>query len=288
MVFLAEFLPAAHVHVFGQEGGAVAHALEAAHFQALGLPQAAHLAVATFHQDHVVPAVAAFATGFLDVGKMGHAVFQFHTFTQALQLFRGDLAVDAAGVLAVDAVGRVHHRVGQFTVAGQQKQAGGVDIQAANGNPALVLQFRQIVENGGSAFRVGTGGDLAFRLVVDQGAETHRLFNYPPFLVIHLDDVAGPGLVAQARRFAIQAQFARCNALFQATPGTNPGGGQDLLDALLAGGNNWLGGFRIHAPRDSAGSSISSESSDSSSASPSASVSSSASLVASLSLSASA
>jgi hypothetical protein len=37
----------------------------------------------------------------------------------------------------------MHHRVGDLAVGGQQQQAGGVDVEAADRDPARALQARQ-------------------------------------------------------------------------------------------------------------------------------------------------
>src|SRR5690606_41824033 len=55
-----------------------------------------------------------------------------------------------------DLVGGVHHRVGQLAIGGEQQQAGGVDVQAAHGDPARALERRQGIEDGRPADRKST------------------------------------------------------------------------------------------------------------------------------------
>ncbi|MNM95050.1 hypothetical protein D3C81_1074750 [compost metagenome] len=60
----------------------------------------------------------------------------------------------------------MHQTVGQLTVCGEHQQAGGVDVQATDVDPAAFFRPWQAVEHGRTAFRVVTGADLAVGLVV--------------------------------------------------------------------------------------------------------------------------
>ena len=117
---------------------AKAHPHQAADLDAHGLPEAAHLAVAALAEQDVIPAVGATAAGvgLDDLLEARRAVVQFHAMDQALQRFPRRRAEDAHGVFALELLGGVHQLVGQFAVVGQQQQAGGVDVQAADGDPA--------------------------------------------------------------------------------------------------------------------------------------------------------
>src|SRR5690606_34480738 len=146
---LGHFAPAAHGQLGGEEYRSEAHALEAADHHALGFPQTPHLAVATFHHHYVEPAIQAVAArGFLDVGELGGAVFQHDAGLEGLDHLLGDFPAHAHGVLAVHLVGGMHHAVGQFAVGGEQQQPGGVEVEAADVDPAAALQARQAVEHG--------------------------------------------------------------------------------------------------------------------------------------------
>src|SRR5690606_37315822 len=150
---------------------AVAHALEAADLAALRFPQATHFAVAAFLDHDLEPVVGVGATDALDLVELRRAVLQRHAAGEAvddvvrhaLLAFRG---AHAHHVLALDLVRRMHHRVGDLAVGGQQQQAGGVDVQPADGDPARTLQARQRLEHGRAAFGILAGGDLAHRLAV--------------------------------------------------------------------------------------------------------------------------
>src|SRR5690606_37845889 len=152
-----------------------ADALQAADLAALRLPQPAHFAVAAFLQQHPEPVVRVGAADALDLVELRRAVLQRHAAGEPVD----DPVVDyvgafgrahAADVFALDFVRGMHHRVGQLAVGGEQQQAGGVDVEAADRDPARALQGGQGVEDGRAAFGILAGGDFAFRLVVHQHA----------------------------------------------------------------------------------------------------------------------
>src|SRR5690606_30823504 len=116
----------------------------------------------------VVPVVEAHtAWGFLDVGELGRAVFEHDAGLELFDHFFGDFATHAHRVLAVHLVGGVHQAVGQLAVSGEHQQPSGVDVQAADVDPAAFFQARQAVEYGRAAFRVVAGADFAIRFVVE-------------------------------------------------------------------------------------------------------------------------
>src|SRR5690606_4230123 len=124
---------------------AVADPLQARDLAALRLPQPAHLAVAAFLDRHLEPFVGIGTADALDLVELRRAVFQRHAAAQAVDdlLRHGLLALGrahAAHVLAFDLERGVHHRVGQLAVGGEQQQAGGVDVQAADRDPARALE----------------------------------------------------------------------------------------------------------------------------------------------------
>ncbi|MNE44063.1 hypothetical protein D3C80_1382740 [compost metagenome] len=64
----------------------------------------------------------------------------------------------------------MHQAVGQFTVGGEHQQTGGVDVQAADVDPATFLGLGQAVEHRRAPFRVVTGADFTVWLVVHDDA----------------------------------------------------------------------------------------------------------------------
>ena len=120
---------------------------------------------------------------------------------QALDDLVGHFAVHAAEVFALELRSAVHQRVGQFAVGGQQQQAGGVDVQAADGDPARTLQARQLFEHGRAAFGIVAGGHHAFGLVVDQHFGLFAAVGGDDeLLAVQLDAVAGVHAHAERRR----------------------------------------------------------------------------------------
>src|SRR5450830_72699 len=182
---LAHFAPAAHRQVGVQEHRAETHALQAADHQALGFPQATYFTVTAFHHHAVIPVVETFAAwSLLDVGELGRAIFQHDAGLEARDHLVIDFATHTHRVFTVHLVGWVHQAVGQFTVGGEHQQAGGVDVETTDVDPAAFFWLRHLVEHGRTAFRVVTGANLAIGLVVHDHA-AHRFGG-----LFTLDDLA--------------------------------------------------------------------------------------------------
>lgn len=146
----------AHAQSFGQRGRPVTHPLEAADHASHGFPQASHFTVAAFKNGDLEPLVSRRAVSGhpLNVAETRRAVFQQYAFTKLFQLFVTDQAADAAYVFTVNQVGGMHQRIGQFTISGQQQQAGGIDVQATDRNPARFRNPGQMVENRWPSVRI--------------------------------------------------------------------------------------------------------------------------------------
>ncbi|KAG1256149.1 hypothetical protein G6F65_016454 [Rhizopus arrhizus] len=218
---------------------AVAGALQAADLAALRFPQAAHFAVAAFLHHDAEPVVRIRAADALDLVELGRAVFQCNAAGEAVDDGIGDLFLAFRGthahhVLALDLERRVHHGVGQLTVGGGQQQAGGVDVEAADRDPARALQRRQRFEHGRAAFGVFAGGHFAFRLVVDQHARRLGQGGGDEAAAVQLDLVAALDRHAGLRDFTVDLDQAFGDALFQRAPRAEAGLRQreDAMDAV--------------------------------------------------------
>ena len=230
---------------FARQGDvAIAGALEPADLAALGLPQPPHLAVAAFADHHPEPVVAAFArrgggaADALDLVEFRRTVVQGHAAGEAVdQVVRhGLLAFGRTHpdhVLALDLVRGMHHRVGDLAIGGQQQQAGGVDVQAADGDPARALQARQRIEDGRPALGVFAGGHFAFGLVVDQHARRVGQGRGDEGLAVQFDAVTTADALADLGGFAIDLDQAIGDALFQRAARAQSGLGQDLVQAFF-------------------------------------------------------
>src|SRR5690606_21589034 len=187
---------------------AVAHAREAADLAALRLPQATHFAVAAFLDHDLEPVVGVGATDALDLVELRRAVLQRHAAGEAvddvvrhaLLAFRG---AHAHHVLALDLVRRMHHRVGDLAVGGQQQQAGGVDVQAAVRYPARTRRARLRFEDGRPALGILAVGDLALGLVVDEHARRLGQGRGDEGLAVELDAVARADALADLGDLAV-------------------------------------------------------------------------------------
>ncbi|MCY1425465.1 hypothetical protein D9M71_412530 [compost metagenome] len=173
----------------------------------------------------------------LDVAELGRAVFQHHAVLQALDHVLVDLAAHTHGVFAVHLVGRVHQAVGQFAVGGEQQQAGGVDVQAADVDPAAGAQARQAVEHGRAAFRIVAGADLAFRLVVDQHAAHAFLAGVAADqVVVDGDGVMAVDALAEAGDGAVDLDPAFLDPGFHVAARAHAKARENLLQFLAGGG----------------------------------------------------
>ena len=85
---------------------------------------------------------------------------------QRVERLLGDLAVGAHAVAPEPAGRRQFEQARQAAVVGQEQQALGVDVEAADGDDARHLR-RQRGEYGRPALRVARGGDQPFRLVIE-------------------------------------------------------------------------------------------------------------------------
>ena len=158
----------------------------------------------------------------------GQTVLQVHALAQAAAQVPRDGAVDLRAVDLADLIGRVRQAVSEFPVVGQQDQALGVDVEAADVEQALVAAADVVAEVG--AVRVVHRGDHADRLVegeVDDalgGGDAHP---------VHADH-RGLGVHAHAlvaHDLAVDLDAAGGDQVLADPAAADPGLGQDLLEA---------------------------------------------------------
>ncbi len=124
----------------------------------------------------------------------------------------------------------MHQPVGQLAVGGEQQQAAGVDVEAADGDPALALEPRQPVEHGAPPLGVLAGAQLPLGLVVHDHPTRHLLGaaqGHRAVVEEHL--VAGLDAVAQGRHLAVDLDPAIGDGGLHLAARAEPGAGQDLL-----------------------------------------------------------
>ena len=101
----------------------------------------------------------------------------------------------------------MHQPVGEFPIGGEQHQAGGIDVQPPNGNPAMVTEPGKAVEYRRSSFRVSACGDLAFRFVVDEYTPDHLgPGRNVQALAIQLNAIINRDFLPRLNRIPIDAQ----------------------------------------------------------------------------------
>ena len=222
----------------GQGDVAVTHALQAADLVALRFPQTTDFAIAAFRQHDLKPGVRIAGTDAFDLVELRRTVVQRDAAREPVDDVVRYFAMDAADILALDLAGRMHQRIGQFAVGGQQQQAGGVDVQATDGDPARALQARQRFEDGRAALGVFARGDFAFGLVVDQHARRFGQRAGDEGLAVDLDAIAARHRLAGACDLAVDLDQAVGDALFKRAARTEAGLGEHLVQTLLdlAGG----------------------------------------------------
>ena len=241
--------PTAAFQAARQGHGAVAGTDQARNGQADRFEHAAHFAVTAFADHHAVPLVDAFAAAIGDLRKLRQAVFQLDAGQQLLAHALFQLAQGTHGVLAVDAVARVHQAVGQVTGSGEQQQAFRVEVEAANGQPFAGFHGRQAVKHGWTAVRVVVADDFAGRLVVHQHAWRLLADAALDQLAIDAHVVAWQDALADVGWLAIHGHAARDDQVFHVAARTETGFGQHLvqLRRVVVGRQVAAHGHFLHA-----------------------------------------
>ncbi|MOA28919.1 hypothetical protein D3C78_1498970 [compost metagenome] len=108
----------------------------------------------------------------------------------------------------------MHQVVGQFTGVGEQQQAFGVQVEAADGLPFALVQARQAAEHGRAVLRVVMADDFAGRLVIGQHARFRRLDAKADGLAVDLDLVAVLHALAHVGRLVVDRNLAFEDELF--------------------------------------------------------------------------
>src|SRR5471030_3192676 len=224
-----QLFPATALQVAWQGHRAVAGADQARHGQADGFEHAAHLAVAAFADDHAIPFVDAFAAAVGDLGEVRQAVVELDAGQQFLAHALFQLAQRAHRVFAVNAVARVHQPVGQVARGGEQQQAFGVEVEAADGQPFAGFHRRQAVEHRWTAIRVVIADDFAGRLVVDQHARRLLADAALDQLAVDADVVGRQDALADVGRLAIHRHAAGDDQFFHVAARAETGFGQHLV-----------------------------------------------------------
>ncbi len=206
-----------------QVQGAVGDADQPVHLQPQGLEHLAHLAVLALGQADAHPDVRARAA--LDPGldrAVGDAL-DGDPRLQAVELLLGGAAIGPGAVAAHHAGGRQFQLPGQSAVVGQEQQALGVQVQAADGDhPRQVLG--KAAEHGGPALGVVVGGDQAGGLVI---APEPRRLAVGHHLAVQREDVLGAHIDGRAgEHLAVQRHPPGLDQPLGLAPRRHPGPGE--------------------------------------------------------------
>src|SRR5256886_14030208 len=212
---------------------AVAYADQTADSGADRLEQAPHFAFATLSQHHPVPAICAPSGTFvrhLDALERGAPIVELDAPGQFLKILFFKNALNAHGVLPLDFVARVHQAVGELAGIGQQQQARAVDIQPPHRHPPA---WRQPRKDGRTSFRVPTGHQLAFGLVIHQDAS--RLLGCQAYsFTVDGDLVCRERTIAKPGGPPGDANPARFDPGLDFAPRAMASRGQELLQPLAS------------------------------------------------------
>src|SRR4249919_3193132 len=237
-LFRRQFLRLAAQQRLRQLDHAIANAFEAADLAALRFPQAAHFAIAAFLEKDAEPVVGVRPADAFDLVELRRPVLERDATLQAVDELVGHVLLAfrsayAAYVLALDLVRGMHHRVGKFAIRGEQQQAGGVDVQPTDRDPACAFQCRQCFEDRRAPFGILARGDFAFGLVVHQHAAGFGQRAGDKGAPVDLDLVAAGDAHAHLRDLAINLDQAIGDALLQRAARTQTRLRQHLVQAFL-------------------------------------------------------
>src|SRR5439155_25167679 len=133
----------------------------------------------------------------------GHAILQLDAFQKLAFLFGRNCPHEAHRVLALDLVAWVHETIGKLARRRKHEQALAVEIQPAYGDPFRAADSGKLVEDRGTAFRIGSAHDFARRLVVEQDAHARRDKTQAHQLAVDTDLVVRADFLPDLGRLAV-------------------------------------------------------------------------------------
>jgi hypothetical protein len=167
------------------------------------LQHATDLSVSALRQGDPVPRVGAFTSTIFDGAELGHAITELHAIQQALLLFIAQSPQHAHSVLALQTETRVHQLISQFTRAGKQQKALGVQVQTSHGLPLALVHPGQLAKHRRAALRIVMGNDFTRRLVVRNDARRWRVDANTNGLAVDLDAIAVLNPLADVCRLVV-------------------------------------------------------------------------------------
>ena len=174
-IALVEFNKSTALQSARKQHGAIANPDQAADGVANGLEHAPNLAVAPFRNRDPIPAISAFAATGFDGGELRNPVIKVDAFEQTLLFFVAQRAQHAHCIFPLQTEPGMHKPIGQLAGAGEQQQAFGVEVEAADRLPFALKQLGQASENGGAILRVVVCHDFPRWLVVRDNTRRRRI-----------------------------------------------------------------------------------------------------------------
>jgi len=201
------------------------------------LEHLAQFAIAAFNEDNFVPGIVSFAN-LADAGRGSLDIIAFFrvaaldrdAFAEAVERLFGRLAGNFDEVGFFDAGSGLGELIGEVAIVGNHEQAFAEVVEAADGVKALGC-LREELHYGGTAFRIGDGGDEAPGLVEH---EVTLALGSLQQLSIDADVVAGSVCFGAERRddLAVDLDPAAGDHLFGVAAARDTGLGKNLLQAL--------------------------------------------------------
>ena len=169
-----------------------------------------------------------------DVVEAGETVIELNAVAQGFQGALVNIASDAHPVFARDFGTGVHQAVGEGAVVGEEQEAGGVEVEAANADPATLAYFRQAVKDAGAAFGIVAGADFARRFVVHQDLAWGLLFRRDTQrAAVQAETFVPADGLADCGRFAVYFETACADPVFDFAARALTTRGQPFLDTFF-------------------------------------------------------
>ncbi len=123
--------------------------------------------------------------------------------------------------------------MGEFAVVGQQEQAGGVEIEAADCDPARSSQAGESVEDCRSSQGVAAGGEFACGFVISDQSIFGRSASYRH--AVHPQEGVGADSISDLCRLSVDGDASGGDSFFRFSPGNDAALGEDFLQFLVRG-----------------------------------------------------
>jgi hypothetical protein len=197
------------------------------------LEKTPHDAVASFAQYHLVPAVRTCATAALHRLQATTTILEFDARRETRLLLGRDFSPGTYRVLPVELEARMGKAVGEVSRRGKEQQAAGVEVEPADVEPAGTPNWRQLVEDAGTALRIIAPHDLALGLVVDEQTGQRAGGRFARELAaVQAHAVTGSDARADRCGGTVDGEPPRADEILHVPAGAESRRGQDLLQAL--------------------------------------------------------